>query len=191
MGCKPCPMSYKSDSSYSKSVSIKLVCLLLHTKRLHASHLIGAFSVFSTHSLIFFLQLKIILNLFSHSSCNRTLKTVFWCFVCSWCLTLRSVCSAGALAVMDVLGMQSRRMKWFRDWSSCLTFLDVVPVRSAQATSVLLLSVKWVRDHGNSGFGQLYLCCHFINRKLESLFIFLSNNILFLKIMHLLNEQHN
>lgn len=32
MVCKPCPMSYKSDSSYSKSVSIKLVCVLLHTK---------------------------------------------------------------------------------------------------------------------------------------------------------------
>lgn len=27
MVCKPCSMSYKSDSSYSKSVSIKLVCV--------------------------------------------------------------------------------------------------------------------------------------------------------------------
>lgn len=72
-----------------------------------------------------------------------TLKT----FVCvySWCWTLRSECSAGVLVVTGAWVIQSRRTRWFPDWSNCLTFLDEAPLRFIQATSVPSLSVRWVR----------------------------------------------
>ena len=89
----------------------------------------------------------------AHKHTNKWHYPSHWVFkpcVClcmlSWSWTLRSEYSAGVLVVTAVWVTRSRRTRWFLDWSNCLTFLDVVPVRSVQATSVPSLLVRWVRS---------------------------------------------
>lgn len=58
-----------------------------------------------------------------------------------------------------------------------------------------ILYYKLARKVWNFDFGGSYLCCHLIT-SLEfgvngSLFISLSNSVLFVRMMHLWDEQHN
>lgn len=99
-------------------------------------------------------QIKLVIDWLIFLILQKGLQTAAVC-VFSWCWTLRSACSPGALAAMGASVTPSRRMRWFPGWSSCLTFLAVVPVRSMQATNVRLLSARWV--------------CHIATRSLNSL----------------------